>query len=88
MKTIRNWAATTCASVVAAALSGCGTDEPPKPGVHAGPLEVRADIRCAYEAPTATRFMKFRCEDTKDMADRAAHDQRMTDDIRPPPPTL
>lgn len=76
----------TLITVAAAALAGCGTYEPPKPGVHGGPGVLRADLLCGYETPTASTFTQMRCRRTADMQaeGEAARDAADTMRMRPP----
>ena len=69
---------------LALSLAGCAAYEEPKPGVHCGPGDTRADITCAMEAPPATRFVGMRCIRTADL-DPLKRAARETLDKLPPP---
>jgi hypothetical protein len=64
-------------------LAGCGTYEPPLPGKHAGPGEPRADILCSYETPTASTFVRLRCDRAEDLKARGEEQRRELEQIRP-----
>jgi hypothetical protein len=63
-------------------MTGCGTYEPPKPGKHAGPGEPRADILCAYETPTASTFVRMRCDRAIDVNARGEEQRRELESAR------
>jgi len=65
-----------------ALLSGCGTYDPPQPGKHAGPGETQPDITCSYEAPTASTFVRLRCDRTQDLKARGEEQRRDVDSVR------
>jgi hypothetical protein len=67
---------------------GCGTYEPPKPGKHQAPGEPVAEASCAYETPTATRFMTMRCRTAEDMRLTAEQAREAADSLRTRPPEI
>jgi hypothetical protein len=75
-------------SLMTAALSGCGSYEPPVAGTHRGPGEPGPDIICAYETATASRFMQMRCQRADDKNARGETDRQAADSIRTPVPDV
>jgi hypothetical protein len=69
-------------------LAGCGTYEPPQPGRHAGPGEPRADILCSYESPTASTFVRLRCDRAEDLKARGEEQRREIDQNRTSGPLI
>ncbi len=70
------------ASIMLALLAGCGSYEPPRPGQHAGPGAPPADIVCAYETPTASTFVRLRCDRAADLKGRGEEQRRELDSAR------
>ncbi len=69
-------------------LAGCGTYEPPQPGRHAGPGEPRADIVCSYETPTASTFVRMRCDRAEDLKARGEEQRREIEQTRTSGPLI
>jgi hypothetical protein len=71
-----------------ALLQGCGTYEPPKPGVHQVAGEPRSDLTCEYAPPTARVIKSWNCRKTANLADdeRRARETLESISIPPPPP--
>jgi hypothetical protein len=67
--------------------TACASYEPPKPGVYKGPGET-AEAICAYETPTASRFMQMRCRSAEDVKRMAADARDSADSIRMPAPDI
>lgn len=73
------------ASVLA---TSCASYEPPKPGVYRAPGDRVAEAECAYETPTASRFMQMRCRSAEDAKRIAADARESADSIRMPAPDI
>ena len=71
-----------------AALAGCGTYEPAKPGVYRELGVAQAEYTCGYETPTASRFMAMRCRKTEDIALNGEVTRREADSIRTQVPEI
>jgi hypothetical protein len=74
--------AATIAMLALTLLAGCGTYEPPQPGKHAGPGEPRADVLCSYETPTASTFVRMRCDRATDLNARGEEQRRELESAR------
>jgi hypothetical protein len=70
------------ATLAVTLLAGCGTYEAPQPGKHAGPGEPRADIQCSYETPTASTFVRMRCDRATDLNARGEEQRRELESAR------
>jgi type IV pilus biogenesis protein CpaD/CtpE len=74
-------------SVAAGLLAGCAY-EPPKPGVHAGYGNPRAEVTCMFEAPTGSNFVVKRCRNTADMDLEGESARNMADGLKTPVPEI
>lgn len=73
---------------VAALLSGCGSYEPPQPGVYREVGENKAEYACGLETPTATLMAVTRCRNIADAKARGDQAREAADSIRTPPPDV